>query len=43
MPLQSNIAILYAQGKLGQETTLAEDARLIHQLSHHTTFIGHQD
>ncbi|HEP1819994.1 TPA: endolytic transglycosylase MltG [Streptococcus suis] len=26
MPLQSNIAILYAQGKLGQETTLAEDA-----------------
>lgn len=26
MPLQSNIAILYAMGKLGQETTLAEDA-----------------
>lgn len=26
MPLQSNIAILYAQGKLGQATTLAEDA-----------------
>lgn len=26
MPLQSNIAILYAEGKLGQETTLAEDA-----------------
>ncbi|MEW4354286.1 endolytic transglycosylase MltG [Streptococcus pneumoniae] len=26
MPLQSNIAILYAQGKLGQKTTLAEDA-----------------
>ncbi|HEM3462849.1 TPA: endolytic transglycosylase MltG [Streptococcus suis] len=28
MPLQSNIAILYAQGKLGQETTLAEDAAI---------------
>ena len=26
MQLQSNIAILYAQGKLGQKTTLAEDA-----------------
>lgn len=26
MPLQSNIAILYAIGKLGQKTTLAEDA-----------------
>lgn len=26
MPLQSNIAILYVQGKLGQKTTLAEDA-----------------
>lgn len=26
MPLQSNIAILYATGKLGQKTTLAEDA-----------------
>ncbi|HEM3701959.1 TPA: endolytic transglycosylase MltG [Streptococcus suis] len=26
MPLQSNIAILYAQGKLGEKTTLAEDA-----------------
>ncbi|MCU0081724.1 endolytic transglycosylase MltG [Streptococcus danieliae] len=26
MPLQSNIAILYAMGKLGQKTTLAEDA-----------------
>ncbi|MBO3838901.1 endolytic transglycosylase MltG [Streptococcus suis] len=28
MPLQSNIAILYAQGKLGQDTTLAEDAAI---------------
>ncbi|HFI0356935.1 TPA: endolytic transglycosylase MltG [Streptococcus suis] len=28
MPLQSNIAILYAQGKLGQETTLAEDVAI---------------
>lgn len=28
MPLQSNIAILYAQGKLGQETSLAEDAAI---------------
>ena len=28
MPLQSNIAILYAMGKLGQETTLAEDAAI---------------
>ncbi|NQI71285.1 endolytic transglycosylase MltG [Streptococcus suis] len=28
MPLQSNIAILYAEGKLGQETTLAEDAAI---------------
>ncbi|HEL1698530.1 TPA: endolytic transglycosylase MltG [Streptococcus suis] len=28
MPLQSNIAILYAQGKLGHETTLAEDAAI---------------
>ena len=28
MPLQSNIAILYAQGKLGQKTTLAEDAAI---------------
>ncbi|HEL2051933.1 TPA: endolytic transglycosylase MltG [Streptococcus suis] len=28
IPLQSNIAILYAQGKLGQETTLAEDAAI---------------
>ncbi|MGQ7418384.1 endolytic transglycosylase MltG [Streptococcus suis] len=28
MPLQSNIAILYAQGKLGQEATLAEDAAI---------------
>ncbi|HEM4046935.1 TPA: endolytic transglycosylase MltG, partial [Streptococcus suis] len=28
MPLQSNIAILYVQGKLGQETTLAEDAAI---------------
>lgn len=28
MPLQSNIAILYAQGKLGQETTLKEDATI---------------
>ncbi|MDQ8765248.1 endolytic transglycosylase MltG [Streptococcus ruminantium] len=28
MPLQSNIALLYAQGKLGQETTLAEDAAI---------------
>ncbi|HFI0029433.1 TPA: endolytic transglycosylase MltG [Streptococcus suis] len=28
MPLQSNIAILYAQGKLGQEITLAEDAAI---------------
>lgn len=26
MPLGSNIAILYAEGKLGQKTTLAEDA-----------------
>ncbi|MGT2910409.1 endolytic transglycosylase MltG [Streptococcus cameli] len=26
MPLQSNIAILYAMGKLGEKTTLAEDA-----------------
>ena len=26
MPLQSNIAILYAQGKLGQKITLADDA-----------------
>ncbi|HEP1830930.1 TPA: endolytic transglycosylase MltG [Streptococcus suis] len=28
IPLQSNIAILYVQGKLGQETTLAEDAAI---------------
>ena len=28
MPLQSNIAILYAMGKLGQETSLAEDAAI---------------
>ncbi|WP_316606664.1 endolytic transglycosylase MltG [Streptococcus pluranimalium] len=28
MPLQSNIAILYAMGKLGQETTLREDATI---------------
>ena len=28
MPLQSNIAILYAQGKLGQATTLAEDTTI---------------
>lgn len=28
MPLQSNIAILYAQGKLGEKTTLAEDAQV---------------
>lgn len=28
MPLQSNIAILYAQGKLGEKTTLAEDAQI---------------
>lgn len=28
MPLQSNIAILYAQGKLGQKTTLREDAEI---------------
>ncbi|MFH0423002.1 endolytic transglycosylase MltG [Streptococcus sp. A11] len=26
MPLQSNIAVLYAMGKLGEKTTLAEDA-----------------
>ncbi|MFU2180847.1 endolytic transglycosylase MltG [Streptococcus pluranimalium] len=28
MPLQSNIAVLYAMGKLGQETTLREDAAI---------------
>ena len=28
MPLQSNIAILFAEGKLGQKTTLAEDAAI---------------
>lgn len=28
MPLQSNIAILYAQGKLGEKTSLAEDAQV---------------
>ncbi|GFH42398.1 hypothetical protein Hs30E_09490 [Lactococcus hodotermopsidis] len=28
MPLGSNISILYAQGRLGQKTTLAEDAAL---------------
>lgn len=28
MPLQSNIAILYAQGKLGEEITLAEDTNI---------------
>ena len=28
MPLQSNIAILYAQGKLGEETSLAEDTNI---------------
>ena len=28
MPLQSNIAILYAQGKLGQQTSLREDAEI---------------
>ncbi|KXT73535.1 protein YceG like [Streptococcus sp. DD10] len=28
MPLQSNIAILYAQGKLGEATTLQEDAQI---------------
>lgn len=28
MPLQSNIAILYAQGKLGQKTTLKEDTEI---------------
>lgn len=28
MPLQSNIAVLYAMGKLGQKTTLKEDATI---------------
>ncbi|NOM52781.1 aminodeoxychorismate lyase, partial [Klebsiella pneumoniae] len=28
MPLQSNIAILYAQGKLGQNISLAEDVAI---------------
>ena len=28
MPLQSNIAILYAMGKLGEETSLADDASI---------------
>ena len=28
MPLQSNIAILYAQGQLGKKTTLKEDATI---------------
>ena len=28
MPLQSNIAILYAEGKLGKKTTLAEDVAI---------------
>lgn len=28
MPLQSNIAILYAMGKLGEKTTLSEDAAI---------------
>ena len=28
MPLQSNIAILYAMGKLGEKTSLAEDATI---------------
>ncbi|MBM9834485.1 endolytic transglycosylase MltG, partial [Enterococcus faecalis] len=28
MPLQSNIAILYAMGKLGEETSLAADASI---------------
>ena len=28
MPLQSNIAILYAQGKLGEQTTLPEDTNI---------------
>lgn len=28
MALQSNIAILYAMGKLGEKTTLAEDATI---------------
>ena len=28
MPLQSNIALLYAQGKLGQKTTLKEDTEI---------------
>lgn len=28
MPLQSNIALLYAQGKLGKKTTLKEDAEI---------------
>ena len=28
MALQSNIAVLYALGKLGQETTLKEDATI---------------
>lgn len=32
MPLQSNIAVLYAMGKLGEKTTLAEDASIDTQL-----------
>lgn len=33
MPLQSNIAILYAMGKLGEKTTLAEDAAIDTQIA----------
>ncbi|MGT2784899.1 endolytic transglycosylase MltG [Streptococcus merionis] len=32
MPLQSNIAILYAEGKLGEKITLAEDATINTQI-----------
>lgn len=32
MPLQSNIAILYAQGKVGEKTTLREDAEIDTQI-----------
>ncbi|MET3559173.1 UPF0755 protein [Streptococcus rupicaprae] len=32
MPLQSNIAVLYAEGKLGEKVTLAEDASINTQI-----------
>lgn len=42
MPLQSNIAILYAMGKLGEKTTLAEDAGIDTQIDSPYNIYIHQ-